>query len=86
MKMAVLGVIAHTMRRQGGGYLDCLKYAHENGCPWNEYTCMRAAKGGHLHCLIYLYENGCPLDKKECLTVANRYNNAECIKYLNSIA
>ena len=21
------------------GYLNCLKYAHENGCTWSEYTC-----------------------------------------------
>ena len=20
------------------GHLECLKYAHENGCPWNEWT------------------------------------------------
>ena len=19
-----------------GGHLDCLKYAHKNGCPWDE--------------------------------------------------
>ena len=22
------------------GHLDCLKYAHENGCPWNEGRAM----------------------------------------------
>ena len=27
---------------------ECLKYAHENGCPWNEETCHYAAKKGHL--------------------------------------
>ena len=21
------------------GNLDCLKYAHQNGCPWYEHTC-----------------------------------------------
>ena len=25
---------------------ECLKYAHENGCPWNEETCHYAAKKG----------------------------------------
>ena len=35
------------------------KYAHENGCPWDGYTCSKAAKGGHLECLKYAHENGC---------------------------
>ena len=42
------------------GHLECLKYAHENGCPWTEYTCSHAAKNGHLECLRYAHENGCP--------------------------
>ena len=25
------------------GNLKCLKYAHENGCPWDKYTCAYAA-------------------------------------------
>ena len=45
-----------------GGHLECLKYLHENGCPWDEETCGRAAAFGHLECLKYLYENGCPWD------------------------
>ncbi|KAF0770833.1 Uncharacterized protein FWK35_00018171, partial [Aphis craccivora] len=32
-----------------GGYLDCLQYAHENGCPWNRETCEAAAEYGHLN-------------------------------------
>jgi hypothetical protein len=28
------------------GHLDCLKYAHENGCDWDEQTCANAAKNG----------------------------------------
>ena len=24
------------------GHLECLKYAHENGCPWDERTCFRS--------------------------------------------
>ena len=30
------------------GLLDCLTYAHENGCPWDSRTCAEAAKNGHL--------------------------------------
>ena len=25
------------------GQLECLKYAHEHGCPWDEETCDDAA-------------------------------------------
>ena len=42
------------------GDLTRLKYAHENGCPWNVWACAEAAEEGHLECLKYLHENGCP--------------------------
>ena len=44
------------------GHLGVLKYAHENGCPWDERTCRAAARGGHLDVLKYARENGCPWD------------------------
>ena len=46
--------------------VECLKYAHENGCPWNEETCYYAAQNGHLECLKYAHENGCPWDDWTC--------------------
>ena len=36
------------------GHLDCLQYAHENGCDWDEWTCARAAASGSLDCLHYV--------------------------------
>ena len=42
------------------GNLERLKFAHENGCPWGEYTCDAAADGGHSECLRYALENGSP--------------------------
>ena len=42
------------------GHLDCLRYLHENGCPWNEDATWGAAENGHMDCLKYLHENGCP--------------------------
>ena len=39
--------------------LECLKYAHEKGCPWDEETCSKAAYNGHLDA----HENGCPWDE-----------------------
>jgi len=29
------------------GLLKFMEYAHENGCPWNEYTCENVALNGH---------------------------------------
>ena len=34
----------------GRGYIEILKWARENGCGWDERTCVEAAKGGHLEC------------------------------------
>ena len=39
-----------------------LRYAHEHGCPWDEFTFMHAAEGGHLEVLRYAHEHGCPWD------------------------
>jgi len=42
------------------GQLECLKYLHENGCPWNEKCCENASENGYLELLKYLHDNGCP--------------------------
>jgi len=44
------------------GELECLMYLRENGCPWDERTCVVAAGNGHSACLAYARENGCPWD------------------------
>ena len=31
-----------------GGHLDVLKWARENGCPWDEWTCAFAASRGYV--------------------------------------
>ena len=61
-KMGVLGINILGANAAEGGHLECLKYAHENGCPWDEWTCSMAAFNGHLECLKYAHENGCPWD------------------------
>ena len=48
------------------GHLECLKYAHEHGCPWDEETCAVAAENGQLECLKYAHEHGCPWDEETC--------------------
>jgi hypothetical protein len=40
-----------------------LKWARENGCPWDEWTCANAAEGGHLEMLKWARENDCPWDE-----------------------
>ena len=45
--------------------LECLKYLHENGCPWNEEVCCYAARGGHFEILNYLHAKGCPTSEAD---------------------
>ena len=63
--------------------LECLKYLHENGCPWNEEVCCYAASGGHFEILIYLHENGCPRDRNTCSSAA-RGGRFEILNYLHA--
>jgi hypothetical protein len=44
--------------------LPVLQYLHENGCPWDSWTCEDAAKHKHWDCLQYLVDNKCPEWKK----------------------
>jgi hypothetical protein len=37
-----------------------LKYLHENGCPWDRFTCYCAVLNGHWDCLQYAVDNKCP--------------------------
>src|ERR1700688_2361817 len=39
---------------------NILKWARENGCPWDEVTCAYAALNGHLDILKWARENECP--------------------------
>ena len=65
-----------------GGHLEVLKYAHENGCPWDERTCYEAAGGGHLDVLKYLHEQGCPWDEWTYQAAA-REGHLDVLKYLH---
>ena len=39
------------------GYLECLRYAHKNGCEWDPNTTWGVAYEGQLACLKYIYEH-----------------------------
>jgi hypothetical protein len=62
------------------GHLDCIKYAHKNGCPWSLYTTSNAAYYGHLNCIKYAHENGC-LWHKDTTSNAARNGHLDCLKY-----
>jgi len=62
------------------GHLDCLAYAHDRDCPWDEMTCANAAKNGHLDCLVYAHEHGCPWDERTC-AIAAMYGHLDCLAY-----
>ena len=48
------------------GYLDLIKWARANRCPWNKFTCANAAEGGHLEVLQWTRANGCPWNAYTC--------------------
>jgi hypothetical protein len=56
------------------------KYAHENGCHWDEGTCTNAAYNEQLECLKYAHENGCHWNSKTC-KYASQNGHLECLKY-----
>ncbi|CAI6356757.1 unnamed protein product [Macrosiphum euphorbiae] len=62
------------------GNLEFLRYAKENGCPWDARTCTLAAKSGHLECLKYARENGCDWDVWTC-AFASDSGQLECLMY-----
>lgn len=70
----------NSFKASSMGHLHCLKYAHENGCPWDEDVCKYAAYNGHLECLKYAHEHGCPWDRKVYIGIGQR-NNFNCLKY-----
>lgn len=64
-----------------GGHLAIMKYAHENGAPWDAETCKVAAMRGFLECLRYAHENGCGWNADTCAYAASE-NHLDCLKYI----
>ncbi len=72
------------------GNLECLIYAHENGCSWNEDSwnddpcnedsCKYTALAGNLECLKYMIANGYNCSYETC-NYAAEGGNLECLKY-----
>jgi hypothetical protein len=68
-----------------GGQLETLKWARENGCPWDRETCWNAANRGSLEVLKWAHANGCPgLDAEICWR-AQMGGHLEVVRWLNEI-
>ena len=66
--------------RNTRGHLDCLKYAHGHGCPWDTGTTRYTALYGHLECLRFAHEHGCPWDNRTTQNAAAQ-GHLECLQY-----
>jgi hypothetical protein len=67
------------------GHLDCLKFAHENGCslgPGGQCACAAALRVGHLECFRYAHESGCPLIYKIEPRAILNHQTADCLEYV----
>lgn len=60
------------------GYLDCLKYDNENGCPWEETTCMYAAYCDSLDGQKHAQENVLDETRESaaCINIEEEQKNA----------
>ena len=50
-------------RAAKGGHFDVLKWARENGCPWDSNTCIMAIAARRTDILTWARANGCPLEE-----------------------
>lgn len=64
------------------GSLECLKFLHQAGYPWNEYTCKLAIYNNQLECLMYMIQNGCPYNVHVLQTDAFIVDNPEILRYV----
>ena len=62
------------------GSRECLKYAHEHGCPWDIWTCAYAAYSRSLECLEYAHTHGCPWNTYTCSNAAVS-GSLKCLEY-----
>ena len=62
------------------GHLDCLKYAHKNGCPLYKSLITLLIPYGHLDCIKYARENGCSWGTRTT-SIASEYGHIDSLKY-----
>src|ERR1700694_1169105 len=69
--------------------MEMFRYAHQNGCQWDESTCARAALHGRLDFLKYAYgdestcANAAQNDQLDCLLYAHengcKWDESTCV-------
>ena len=64
------------------GHLKLLQWAHANGCPWDESTCMWAARTGRLKVLQWARANGCPWDESICRLEASQNRHLKVVEWI----
>lgn len=64
------------------GSLECLKFLHHAGYPWNEDTCKQAIYNNRLECLTYMIQNGCSYNIHVLQTDAFVVDNPEILRYV----
>ncbi|CAN0177939.1 unnamed protein product, partial [Scytosiphon promiscuus] len=65
-RKALHGMKKYVLQRQETGDLNVVKWARENGCPWNEPALCRRCCAGKLAGA----ENGCPWSERACPMLA----------------
>ena len=63
------------------GHVEVLQWARSQGCPWNEWTCIRAIGGNQFEILKWAHARGCPWDISTC-AVAASVGNLQILKWL----
>ena len=58
-----------------------LKWARENGCPWDEWTCALAVYGGHLEVLKWARAKDCPWWNEYTCAWATEYGQLEVLEW-----
>lgn len=70
------------------GHFKILKFAHENGCKWDNETCNYAILMGNMDCLEYAHNNGCYWDEEAYINFMKLHCNSRLtisyIEYLRS--
>ena len=70
-----------------GGYLECLKYLHEEvKASWDWTTAAFVALGGHLHILEYLVEREYDKFGLQACSNAAMNGHLDCLKFLHETA
>ncbi len=67
-------------------HLPLLQWARENGCNWDDETCLYASKYGNLHILQYCVDNGCPFNRDECLELAADSGHTLVVEWIRRFA